>query len=318
MSARAWATGFVCAAVLGVAGLLLLAPRASAPEVLPACRAANPQASAALPCLDGQAPSILTAELAGTRERWACQLYRGASSPAQGRDPLEALRCAEGRSRALRAEVRGFDSGFFIPLYSALSLLLVAGLVAQAHGPQVAGHDRRLLGAAVLALATAGLAALDGRENRAVLQVLDALDAWGVAAWMGQAGRDAPLEATVDALAHAARLASLQKWAATAPWVALVGWAASSGSGGLGRSAQPRWMAWLRWAPAGLGATGAVLFAAGTAWGWADDALALPVRLLRSGMGLAMATLIVAAVARAVELWIQRHHTPDAAAVGAG
>lgn len=298
MTPRAWAGGFVAIAALGLVGLALLAPRPNQPETLAVCRAATPEPARPLACLEGQSPSILTAELAGTRKAWSCQLHR-AEAAAPG---VDAARCAELRSGGLRDALRRFDAGFFIPLYTSVSLVLAGWLVALAQAAGFTTRQRLHALAALLALATATLAALDGRENRAALAVLDAMDAWGVAALSGAA----PDDAAIDTLAAVARQRSLVKWAASAPWAALVGLALWAALGRLWTPPAPRWWRWTVGALALAAGLGAVLFAAGTVQGWGHLRLAAPVRLIGAGMGLSLAALVGGALAGGVALWATR------------
>ena len=299
MNVRTWAGAYVAAAALGLLGLALLAPRPNQPEAPAVCRAATPEPGRPLACLDGLAPSILTAELAGTRKTWSCQLYRAAAD----RPDAAAARCAELRSRGLRDELRRFDAGFFIPLYTTVSLLLVGWLAALASATGSASRQRLQALAAALALATAVLAALDGRENRAALAVLDAMDAWNVAAVAGSA----PDDAAIDALAAQARQRSLVKWAASAPWAALAGVALWVGLRRLWPAPAPRWWRGLAGALALAAWIGAALFAAGTEQAWGTLHLAAPVRLIGAGMGLSLLALVGAALATGVALWATRH-----------
>lgn len=292
MTPRAWAGAFVAAAALGLLGLALLAPRPNEPEAPAICRAATPEPARPLACLDGRAPSVLTAELAGTRKVWTCQLYRAEAELPRA----DQARCAELRSRGLRGELRRFDAGFFIPLYTTVSLLSAGWLLAlSSHGG--AGPRLRLL-AAALVLATATLAALDGRENRAALAVLDAMDAWGVAAASGAAADDA----AIDTLAARARDRSVQKWAASVPWAALIGLALGIGLRGLWAPPAPR--GW-RWTAGGLTLVawlGAALLATGTVMAWGNLDLAEPVRLIGAGMGLTLFALVGGALTTAAAL----------------
>lgn len=294
VSTRGWSAAYVVAVALGLVLLGLLTPRAGAPEAPAACREGTPDPAAPLRCLGGLPVSILTVELGGTRERWACQLGREAGHrPSR----LAATECAELRALRLRDELRHFDSGFFIPLYASLSLLLVGWLVA----PTADGAASRRLQvlAIALALATAVLAALDQRENRAALAVLDRMDAAGVAP------PDAPGD-DIDTLAAQARQRSLLKWAAGVPWAALLG----LGLGAAlrrGRS-QVRTRAWSLTAHgiAAAGMLGAALLCAGVASAGFGDGLARPVRLIGLGMIVTMAAAVCGALAAAVALWRQR------------
>jgi hypothetical protein len=295
MNLRTWAGAYVAAAALGVLGLVLLAPRPSEPEAPATCRTATPEPGRPLACLDGLAPSILTAELAGTRKTWSCQLFRAVVE----KPSAAAARCAELRSGGLRDELRRFDAGFFIPLYATVSLLLAGWLAAgvPAAGPKRRRHVQAL--AVALALATGVLATLDGRENRAALAVLDAMDAWNAAAVAGQA----PDDAAIDALAVRARQRSLEKWAASAVWAALAGAALWVGLRRLWPAPCPRGWRWVAGTLALAAWIGAAGFAAGTAWAWGTLQLATPVRLIAAGMGLSMLALVGAALAAGVALW---------------
>jgi hypothetical protein len=296
MNLRAWAGAYVAVAALGVLGLALLAPRPNQPEALAICRAATPESGRPVACLDGLAPSILTAELAGTRKTWSCQLFRAVVNKPGAAD----ARCAELRSDGLRDELRRFDTGFFIPLYTTASLLLAGWLAA---GAPAATRRRRVQALAVaLALATAVLAALDGRENRAALAVLDAMDAWNVAAVAGQP----PDDAAIHALAAQARQRSLEKWAASAAWVALAGAALWVGLRRLWPAPCPWWWRWAAGALALAAWLGAACFAAGTVQAWGTLQLALPVQLIGAGMGLSLLALVGAALAAGVALWAAR------------
>lgn len=299
MNMRTWAGAYVAAAALGLLGLAVLAPRPNQPEAPAVCRAATPEPGRPLACLDGLAPHILTAELAGTRKTWSCQLYR---AEADGPDAATA-RCAELRSRGLRNELRHFDAGFFIPLYTTASLLLVGWLATLASGARSPSRQRLRALAAALALATGVLAALDGWENRAALAVLDAMDAWNVAAVSGSA----PDDAAIDALAAQARQHSLVKWVASAPWAALAGVALWVGLRRLWPAPSPWWWRGVVGALALAAWIGAVLFAAGAERAWGTLLLATPVRLIGAGMGLSLLALVGAALATAVALWATRH-----------
>jgi len=330
MSLRAWTGAFVAVAALAVVGLAVLMPRPGEPEALAICRttlgaapAATPGAAAngsghgtsrALACLDGLEPTILTAELAGSQARWACQLHRG--TPA--RPTLNEVRCAEHRGRGLRDEIRSFDARFFIPVYVAVSLLIAGGLVAL--GQAVPAGDkarywRRAL-ALTLVVTTIVLASLDGRENGAALRVLDAMDRAGAAAVAAGApgvAAAAAADGGIDALAQAARARSLEKWLASAAWAAALGlalrvtlhraWPDASPSS----SSPPRWWRLAAWALPIAAWLGAATFAAGVIMaGTGGSALAWPVRLLGAGMGLTMLALVGAAAACGLWLWLTR------------
>jgi hypothetical protein len=320
---RGWAVLYALASALGLVVLLIVAPRPAAPEEPAACRAQVAEPGAALACLDGLRPSILTAELAGTPARWACQLQR--------REPVHTMSlpqaaCAEMRGLRLREEIVGFDNGFFIPLYAVLSLLVVgwaaacvreAGKAATAvttlttGKTQIAGGRRFAMAALVLALATGALVALDKRENRHAVQMLDMLAAAGAVAAGGQ-GAPAAQGLAADQ-AGVARRVSLDKWASTALWAAALAWAyALTLRPGAARHAGGWWrLAWIV-PPSAMGFA-ALAFAAGTAMGLAGEGLRGPVGAIGAGMATALGGMLSAAVAAALLAWRKMPPAADAA-----
>ncbi len=218
MNPRAWASVFAFCAALGLALLVAQLPRPDAPEPLAICRALAPPPGTALPCLDGLAPDILSAELAGSAKRWHCLVQRGTPETAPGLDLRE---CAEHRTQRLRDEVRGFDQGLFIPLYSGLSALLVAWAWSHARLCAAPRPGRVRAIAVALGGATLLLVGLDLWENSRLLALLDLLDRAGAAHW---AAMSAAVDAdALDASARAARRVSSIKWLASAPWALCLG-----------------------------------------------------------------------------------------------
>ncbi len=280
-----------CVAV-GLALLFVLSPRPDAPEVPHVCRALQPKHAEPLACLDGLKPTILTAELAGTGARWACQLQRGAPVPTMS---LALAECAELRARGLRHELAGYDQLFFIPLYGALSLLLVAWLWSHARMYEAPQPARARGMAVLLGVVSLALVLLDlYGENRLMLELLRELDSLGVAGAIGSR----PIDwSTLDPLAHTARRASCVKWLACALWAGCLAGA---------------FRAVLRWSPASdaprlwrvlvaaaclAALVASVLMGLGVVTGWVGDSLHTPVQLLSAGMGLAMVSVLGAALA---------------------
>ena len=293
MNPRAWASLFALCAFLGLALVIALRPRPDTPDTQPACRAMAPAPATPLACLQGLSPTILSAELAGRGEAWACQLARGTP---EVQPSLTALTCAEDRSRSLRAEVTGFDQGLFIPLYGALSALLVAWAWSRARLSLSDAPARDRARAWGLGLSCALLVALDLRENAHVLGMLGLLDQHGAALAAGAA--TAPLSA-LDAAAQSAREASAHKWLASALWAGALSAALAGVLRWAPSQAAPRpwrWLVRLAW----LGAAAASLaFVVGATAALAGSALPLPVRWLAAGMACALLAMTFAGVAAA-------------------
>jgi hypothetical protein len=310
---RAWMAAFVLVAAGGIVGLLALAPNPAQSPTPARCRVLEGDPAAPLACLEGRRADILSAELAGALAPWACQLYRRTiERPAE----LDEVRCAELHAQGLRQEVRGFDEGFFIPLYCSVSLLVVGALVANTRLVKAVPR-RRLQGLAlVLTVVTALLAVADRQENRALLGALDRMDAWGVTSWLGQTPPDA---AAVAVAATATRHASTWKWAASALWALVLGGALSSlvwrawPADQAGQSPAPALWRALAWLPLVLcGASALALLAA--VWGLLPTdattlpggALRRPAELITWGLSASILAQLVAALLMAIALWRRR------------
>ena len=289
MNPRAWASLFAFAAALGLALVLALMPSADLPETAAPCRTLVPRPGAALACLDGQVPDVISAELAGHAERWHCLLHRTAAPSLAYSAPV-ALECAESRTQRLRDAVRGFDQGLFMPLYAALSALLAAW--GWSHARLCPQPSPRRLRAAVAALAAATLLLLaaDLWENAQVLALLDLLDRDGVA----------PGSVALDAPALHARRVSALKWLACAPWALSLAAVMHAVLHWQGASEAPRLWRWLRHASVALALLAAAAMALAALAALLGDGLRLPV----TAVGLGSAALIGAlAGAGAAAAW---------------
>lgn len=246
-----------------------------------------PPVADAVSCLGGLDPSSLTLELAGSGKRLACQLHPVASAMAAAA-PTQAERvCIEARVQARWDELTQLDERLLMPVYGLFSLLIAAWVALQAPSGQLAspapvGH-RRLVAAAALSFTTVLLLVLDAQENASAMALL--IDA-------ERGPLSLPHRVALDAVAAAARQASLHKWAASSLWAAALAWALFEW-----RGAKHPWQRWPLRIAIGAAGFAAAMFVMAVAVAINPLAFAGPIRLLQAGFALAILAMLAAALA---------------------
>lgn len=233
--------------------------------------------------------SSLAWELVGSSQGVLQQLRPEAEASLNNQPGVQTLVCLQARIRFLQQGYNALDKPLFMPLYGLLSLLLALLMLGQG------GFAPRLAAGALL-LTTAGLLALDARENAQALSLLQFAESELLST---------PDMLALDAGAQATRVASLAKWGASALW----GIALARCVCFLHLASSRKWVRWLRMAAIGLLGLGAASFAAGSLWGWGSDSIDGPVRFLSAGMALALIAMALVAVV----LWFETGGKSDSA-----